>query len=262
MTSTIRLWAATSIVCLSLLLTPWVVNASAASCTKPVYLTLDTGGMQSAELIAGILKKHDVKATFFLANEKTFRGDYALDDSWASYWKARVAEGHAFGTHTWRHGRIMKSAGGAIRYRPQFGESAGRSLSLSSADFCAELVRVGAQFERLTQRKLDPIWRAPGGYTTPDSISAAKACGFEHVHWSPAGFLGDELSSDTHPNQALLAKALSTIRSGDVLMAHLGIWSRKEVYAPTLDPLISGLKGKGFCFATITAAAADARIPR
>jgi peptidoglycan/xylan/chitin deacetylase (PgdA/CDA1 family) len=237
-------------------------SAPVAGCAKPVYLTLDTGGMQSAELIAGILKKHDVKATFFLANEKTFRGDYALDDSWAAYWQARVAEGHAFGTHTWRHGRILKSADGAIRYRPQFGESSGRTMSLSHADFCTELTRVGAQFERLTQRRLDPIWRAPGGYTTPESISAAKACGFAHVHWSSAGFLGDELSSDTHPNQALLNKALSTIRSGDVLMAHLGIWSRKEVYAPMLDPLISGLKAKGFCFATVTAAGPDARIPR
>jgi hypothetical protein len=35
------------------------------------------------------------------------------------------------------------------------------------------------------------------------------------------------------------------------LMAHLGIWSRKEAFAPMLDPLIGGLKSKGFCFKTI-----------
>ena len=31
-------------------------------------------------------------------------GDHALDDTWKPYWQARVAEGDAFGSHTWRHG--------------------------------------------------------------------------------------------------------------------------------------------------------------
>ena len=239
-----------------------LAKTNSAECAKPLYLTLDTGGMQSAELIADILKKHDVKATFFLSNEKTFRGDFVLDDSWAAYWRSRVQEGHAFGSHTWRHGRILKSEDGRIRYRPQFGESAGRTLALSTAEFCAELSRVGDQFKAMTNRSLDPIWRAPGGHTTAASLSAASACGYAHVHWSPAGLLGDELSSETHPNALLLKKALASIRPGDVLMAHLGIWSRKEAYAPTLDPLIAGLKEKGFCFKTITAAGPNEKIPR
>jgi hypothetical protein len=49
----------------------------------------------------------------------------------------------------------------------------------------------------------------------------------------------------------LLKQALATIRGGDILMAHLGIWSRKDPWAPTLDPLIAGLKAKGLCFATM-----------
>jgi peptidoglycan-N-acetylmuramic acid deacetylase len=33
-------------------------------------------------------------------------------------------------------------------------------------------------------------------------------------------------------------------------MAHLGIWSRKDPWAPAvLEPLITGLKARGFCFA-------------
>jgi hypothetical protein len=34
-------------------------------------------------------------------------------------------------------------------------------------------------------------------------------------------------------------------------MAHLGIWSRKDPFAPMLDPLIAGLKARGFCFARL-----------
>jgi peptidoglycan/xylan/chitin deacetylase (PgdA/CDA1 family) len=64
--------------------------------------------------------------------------------------------------------------------------------------------------------------------------------------------LGDELSSEKFSNQHLLDKALKTLRPGDVAMAHLGIWSRKDPWAPTvLEPLIIGLKKKGYCFDTI-----------
>jgi peptidoglycan/xylan/chitin deacetylase (PgdA/CDA1 family) len=50
----------------------------------------------------------------------------------------------------------------------------------------------------------------------------------------------------------LLDQALRNIRGGDILLAHLGIWSRKDPWAPAvLEPLIQGLKEKGFCFATL-----------
>jgi peptidoglycan/xylan/chitin deacetylase (PgdA/CDA1 family) len=80
----------------------------------------------------------------------------------------------------------------------------------------------------------------------------ARSCGYAHVGWAPAGFLGDELPSDVASNEQLLSRALRDIRSGDILVAHLGIWSRKDPWAPAvLEPLITGLKAKGFCFATL-----------
>lgn len=224
----------------------------ASECRGVVYLTLDTGNMRHAEEIAQILRKHDVRATFFLANERTSRGDHALDAAWGAYWKARADEGHAFGSHTWRHGRFVADAvGGGVRYRPQFGESAGRVVPLSPAQVCEELDRVNQTFAGMTGRRLDALWRAPGGATTPNALAAGRACGYSHVRWADAGFLGDELSSETHPNDRLLARALERVRDGDVLMAHLGIWSRRDPFAPMLDPLIAGLKQRGLCFRTL-----------
>jgi peptidoglycan/xylan/chitin deacetylase (PgdA/CDA1 family) len=73
------------------------------------------------------------------------------------------------------------------------------------------------------------------------------------VGWAPAGFLGDELPSERYSNDALLKRALHDIRSGDILMAHLGIWSRKDPWAPNvLEPLLMGLKARGFCFRTLS----------
>ncbi|MCD6079257.1 MAG: polysaccharide deacetylase, partial [Ramlibacter sp.] len=74
-----------------------------AVCTQPVYLTLDTGHMGVAPLVAEVLNRQQVKVTFFAANEKTQEGDGSLGAHWAPWWKARAAEGHEFASHTWDH---------------------------------------------------------------------------------------------------------------------------------------------------------------
>lgn len=229
-------------------------DAGNASCTGTLYLTFDTGSQSQAELIARILNRHQVKATFFLANEKTVLGDYSLDPSWSAYWKARVAEGHAFGTHTFDHVYVQRDLpGGKIEVKPQFGPMAGRKLAWSAQQYCDELKRVEQRFRDLTGTGLDPVWRAPGGRLTPGLRAAGQACGYAHAGWAaPAGFSGDELSSAAWPNDVLLKRALNGLKDGDIFMAHLGIWSRQEPWAPAvLDPLITGLKKKGFCFATM-----------
>jgi peptidoglycan/xylan/chitin deacetylase (PgdA/CDA1 family) len=224
-------------------------GAAAAGCKGKVYLTLDTGHMEPAEAIAGILRKHDVKATFFVANEPTKRGGASLDPTWAAFWRARVAEGHAFGNHTWRHWYFRRDVG---TDKVAYVSREGKTELLDQPAFCAELGRAADAFTAMTGRKLDPIWRAPGGRTTPRALQFAQACGYpRHVHWADAGFLGDELPSDRYPNAQLLKRALANVKPGDILMMHLGIWSRKDPFWPQLDPLIAGLKARGLCFATL-----------
>ncbi len=231
-----------------------VKTPPAASC-KPVYLTLDTGHMEVAPLIADILNKHQVRATFFAANERTKSGDGSLGQEWAGWWKARAAEGHEFASHTWDHTYWRADVPGAtpgFRVRPSAGPSQGRDFSWTAAQYCEEIAKSSQRLEQITGKKPLPLFRAPGGKTSPKLLAAAKACGYEHVGWSAAGFLGDELSSEQYPNDWLLQRALRDIQPGDILMAHLGIWSRKDPWAPAvLEPLITGLKSRGFCFQTL-----------
>ncbi|MGB8339302.1 MAG: polysaccharide deacetylase family protein [Burkholderiales bacterium] len=236
-----------SAILLLMLMLPATMQA--AACTGTVYLTFDTGNMAQADDIAATLNKHKVKATFFLANEKTLRGDFSLDDSWASYWKARAAEGHAFGSHTWDHRYFRREVGAD---KVSYVSKQGKTTLLDADQVCAELRKPDATFEKMTGYKFNAIWRAPGGRTTPRTLAFAARCGYtQHVDWAKAGFLGDELPSDTHPNDMLLEKALRDIRGGDILLMHLGVWSRKQALAPILDPLIAGLKSRGLCFATV-----------
>lgn len=227
------------------------VQAAEPACTKPVYLTFDTGHMGVAPLIADVLRREQVKVTFFLANEPTKSGGSSLDDEWVTWWKARAAEGHDVGSHTWDH--LVWVADTPNGFRMKATALPGQPVKEVSADqYCRELKQPAERYAAITGQPMRALFRAPAGRTSPKLLEAARQCGFQHVGWAPAGFLGDELPSERYPNQALLKKALRDIRPGDILVAHLGIWSRREPWAPAvLQPLIEGLKSRGFCFATL-----------
>ena len=251
-----RRWGAV-LTCAWLGLTASAASAGLPACTRPVYLTLDTGHMGVAPLIRQVLARQQVKATFFLANERTqavgeWPAGASLDDHWAPWWKALAQEGHDFGSHTWDHTVYKADQREGLVVVPTAGDRVGQRLSLTPAQYCAQLSRSAQRFQAMTGKPMRAIFRAPGGKTSPKLLAVAQQCGWRHVPWTPAGFLGDELPSDKFPNAALLRQALSRVGPGDILLAHLGIWSRQDAWAPAvLEPLIMGLKARGLCFATL-----------
>lgn len=224
-----------------------------SACTRPLYLTFDTGHMGVAPLIAEVLRRQQVRVTFFAAHEPTREGDGTLGEHWSGWWRARAQEGHEFASHTFDHVYWLADAPrGRFDVRASAGPRKGERLRWTAGEYCAEITRARERLQALTGMPALPLFRAPGGKTSPALLQAAEACGYAHVGWAPAGFLGDELSSDRHPNAQLLQQALTRIRSGDILMAHLGIWSRQDPWAPAvLEPLLQGLKQQGFCFRTL-----------
>jgi peptidoglycan/xylan/chitin deacetylase (PgdA/CDA1 family) len=227
--------------------------AQTAVCQKPLYLTFDTGHMGVADHIAQVLQRQQVRVTFFAAHEPTQTGDGSLGEHWAPWWRARAAEGHVLASHTHDHLYWRRDLpDGRFEVRASAGPFKGQTRVMDPTQYCAEIKRGSERLQQITGVAPLPLYRAPGGKTSPALLAAARQCGFWHVGWSPAGFLGDELPSDRYPNDLLLARALRDIRSGDILMAHLGIWSRQQPWAPeVLEPLITGLKQKGFCFDTL-----------
>ncbi len=234
-------------------ITTW--PGAAFACEKPVYLTLDTGHMAVAPLMADILKRHSVRVTFFAAQERTQEGDGSLGEHWAPWWRSRAGEGHEFASHTWDHVYWRADLPGTpprFKVQPSAGQQQGQTFTVGAPEYCQQLQRASDRLQAVTGKKPLPLFRAPGGKTSAQLLATAKSCGYAHVGWAAAGFLGDELASDKFSNASLLAKALRDIRSGDILMAHLGIWSRQDPWAPAvLEPLLVGLKARGFCFATL-----------
>jgi peptidoglycan/xylan/chitin deacetylase (PgdA/CDA1 family) len=231
------------------LLAPGTALAQPA-CRGTIYLTIDTGWGREAEAIAGILRRHGVRATLFLADEPSFRGDTTLSDGWAPFWRARAAEGHAFASHTRRHWYFRGDpAPGQVRYAPRQGPGA---EVLDGPGLCAELQWPITRLRAMAPEALVlPLWRAPGGFTTPNALALAAACGLRHQGWTPAGFWGDELDSARHPNASLARRAIARTGPGDVVVLHWGVRSRQEPFAGVLDQVISGLLAKGLCFAPL-----------
>jgi len=217
-----------------------------------LYLTIDTGWGREAEMIAAALQRREVRATLFLANEPTARGDTSLGPAWAEFWRARAAEGHAFASHTWRHWYFAGDPGpGRVRYVNRRGKGA---EVLDGAALKAELAHpIEALRSVAPEAQVLPLWRAPGGHTTPNALRLAAAAGFRHRGWTANGFLGDELNSTAYPNDRLLAQALARVRDGEVLIMHWGVRSRREPFGLVFEDLLTGLQAKGFCFALLPA---------
>ncbi len=222
--------------------------ALAQSCQGPLYLTIDTGWSREAEQIAGILRRRGVRATLFVANEPTFRGDTTLTESWAPFWQARAAEGHVFASHTWRHWYFSAHSDPHRVVYASRRQGEGRE-ELDAEALCMELTRPIAALKRMVpEARVLPLWRAPGGITTPAALRLAQSCGLRHQGWTRHGFLGDELDSAKHSNAALLRRNLQNIRAGEVLVMHWGVRSRRQPFADILDELLGGLLARGFCF--------------
>lgn len=233
--------------------TAWAVAID--PCDKTVYLTFNTGNMEHAPLVADILQRHHVRATFFASNLRTLTGDGSLGNYWAPWWKARGTEGHQFASLTYDHVFWRGDLPGTTpRYRVRLSSGAfeGREFTWEANKYCEQIEHAAQRLSDFTGKKSLPLFRAPGGTISPGLLEAARACGYAHVGWAPSGVLGDELPSEKVSNDALLQQALRDVRSGDILLATLGVASRKDPWAPAvLEPLIVGLRARGFCFDTL-----------
>jgi peptidoglycan/xylan/chitin deacetylase (PgdA/CDA1 family) len=150
------------------------------SCAKPLYLSFDTGHMGVAPLVAEVLKRQDVRVTFFAAAERTQTGGDSLDSQWAPWWKARAAEGHEFASHTYDHAYWrgdLKGIAPRFRIQPSAGAFAGRQFTWDAEQYCANIAKASERLQHVTGKKPLPLFRAPGGKTSPKLLAAAKACG-------------------------------------------------------------------------------------
>ena len=185
---------------------------------KVLYLTFDAGYENGyTETILDILKKHDVKAAFFLV------GNYLQKN--ADLVRRMVEEGHVVGNHTMTHPDM--------------------SAITDKEAFQKELTDLENLFREITGKELPKFYRPPQGIYSEDNLKLAKELGYKTVFWSLA--YKDWENNNQPTADYAFAKLLPRTHNGAIILLH----STSKTNAEVLDELLTRWKADGYRFETI-----------
>ena len=183
--------------------------------SQKIYLTFDCGyELGYTSTILDTLKKHDVKAAFFIT------GQYIKTQP--DLVTRMHQEGHLVCSHTWNHPDMT---------------------TLSSDQIEQELQRLDQAYRQLTGTSLDPYLRPPMGRYSQFSLAESDRLGYHTVFWSLA-------FKDWDPNQqpgpqVSYQEVMNNIHPGAVILLHAVSHSNTEA----LDRILADLKAQGYVFA-------------
>lgn len=185
---------------------------------KVLYLTFDAGYENGhTATILDTLKKHDVKAAFFLV------GNYLQKN--ADLVRRMVDEGHIVGNHTMTHPNMS-------------------AISEKEA-FQKELSGLEDLFREVTGKELPRFYRPPQGVYSEENLKMAKELGYKTVFWSLAY---KDWENDNQPTaDYALGKLIPRTHNGAVILLH----STSQTNAEVLDELLTQWKSLGYRFETI-----------
>lgn len=188
---------------------------------KVIYLTFDCGYENgNTEPILAALKKHNVKATFFVTG--------AFLESAPDMAKRIAEEGHTAGNHTYNHPDMAAIA------------------DLES--FQKELDDVSDLFYEITGTELSPYYRPPQGKCNVENLKMAQELGYATIFWSLAHVDWDTenqpsheeafevITERTHPGAVVLLHAISQT-NGEILDEMLTRWEEMGYTFGTLKDL-------------------------
>ena len=184
-----------------------------------IYLTFDCGYENgNTEPILDALKKHDLKATFFVV------GNF-LETS-PEIVKRMIAEGHTVGNHTYHHLDMS---------------------SISSMDaFKKETQDVENLFEQITGTPITKFYRPPQGKYNIENLKMAQELGYHTFFWSLAYV---DWYQDKQPTKdEAFGKLLKRIHPGAIVLLH----STSSTNAQILDELLTKWEEMGYTIKPLT----------
>ena len=185
---------------------------------KKIYLTFDAGYENGyTEIILDILKKTDVKATFFLV------GHYLKTQP--ELVSRMVNEGHIVANHTYSH--------------PDMSEISDKEA------FRKELSQVETLYNTITTKQMLKLYRPPQGKFSVENLKMAQEMGYTTTFWSLA-YLDWDNTSQPDPTESI-KKLNSRIHNGAIVLLH----STSKTNSEILETLINDWKEQGYTFGTL-----------
>lgn len=187
---------------------------------KEIYITFDAGFENgNTERILDALKKHGVKATFFLV------GNYF--ETQPELVKRMAEEGHTIGNHTYSHPDMSKIS--------------------DIQSFQTELQKNEALYRDILGSEMPKLYRPPQGKFCEENLKMAQQLGYSTVFWSLA-YVDWYVDDQPTPEQAF-SKLLPRIHPGAVVLLH----STSSTNAEILDELLTKWEETGYSFGDLEA---------
>ena len=186
---------------------------------KIIYLTFDAGFENGfTPTILDTLKKHNVKATFFVV------GHYLQTSP--DLVKRMISEGHTVGNHTYTHPDMSK---------------------ISSMDsFKKEMVSVEDLYQQVTGKSMQKFYRPPQGKYSVSNLKQANELGYKTIFWSLAYV---DWYQDKQPTkEQAFEKLLPRIHPGAIVLLH----STSKTNSIILDELLTKWQAAGYQFGKLT----------
>lgn len=186
---------------------------------KKLYLTFDCGYENgNTEKILDALKKHHIKATFFVV------GHYL--DSASDIVKRMLEEGHTVGNHTYHHKDMSQISDPSV--------------------FKNELEMVETKFKEITGQDMIKYYRPPQGKFQKENLEQAKNLGYKTFFWSLAYVDWDTKKQPSR--EEAFEKILSRTHNGAIVLLHNTSNTNGEI----LDELLTKWEQLGYSFGQLS----------
>ncbi len=190
-----------------------------------VSFTFDDGPSPSTKKILAILKKENIKATFFVVGKQI--------DKYPEIAKQIIDEGHCIGNHSLNHSYTLPFQ--------------------SSSKIMNEVNKTQSKIDALTNKDDNinkKLFRPPHGWRTPWMMKALNSHGYSVITW--------DVSLDYLPNvstQFIYNRVVKHTRPGSIVLFHDSIFGSpnddRNNLVEALPSIIKTLKEKGYSFARI-----------
>jgi len=211
---------------------------------KVFSLTFDGGSITAgADSILDILKKNNIKTTFFLTGKFIIKNPEITQKI--------IDNGHEIGNHSYSHPHFT-----------QFESNFSHNLleGVDRAFVQKELLKTDSVFYSKFDKKLLKYWRAPFGEYNEDILQWAAEIGFKHIRWSKNGDLADwvkDKESKLYKTSDELCDHIVEMMKNDklkgsIVLMHLGTDRKEEQPYKMLPKLIKILYKNEYKIVKIT----------
>lgn len=181
---------------------------------KKVLLSFDDGPHHpNTTRVLEVLKKHEVKAVFFVIG-KNIHGHEAM-------MQQLIAEGHTIGNHSFSHDAKIDL--------------------WSTKKIAADIAACQQLIERYQPG--NGLFRPPYGVTNPNMAKAIRQNGLQSIGWNIRSY-----DTSIKDPEKIKQRVLSRLKPGAIILLH----DRLDYMPELLDQLIPAIKERGYDFAEMT----------